>query len=135
MLAPCVREVTGVEIIPEAVEAAKVNAEANGLSNCRFIADDVLKALDSLERPDAIILDPPRDGVNAKALQKLVDYQVKSMIYVSCKPESLARDLGILHEAGYRILKAAAVDQFPWTKNIEAVVLLSRKNQGTEGSM
>ncbi|MCR5294344.1 MAG: methyltransferase domain-containing protein, partial [Lachnospiraceae bacterium] len=73
MLAPCVREVTGVEIIPEAVEAAKVNAQANGLSNCRFIADDVLKALDTLERPDAIILDPPRDGVNAKALQKLVD--------------------------------------------------------------
>ncbi|MBQ8933692.1 MAG: class I SAM-dependent RNA methyltransferase [Lachnospiraceae bacterium] len=126
MLAPCVREVTGVEIVPEAVEAAKKNAAMNGLGNCRFIADDVLKALDSLPAPDALILDPPRDGVNPKALRKIIDYGVKNMIYVSCKPESLARDLVMLQAAGYRIIKAAAVDQFPWTKNVETVVLLSR---------
>lgn len=127
MLAPCVREVTGVEIIAEAVEAAKVNAAANGLDNCRFIADDVLKALDSLPSPDAIILDPPRDGVNPKALRKIIDYDVENMIYVSCKPESLARDMAMLQGAGYRLIKAAAVDQFPWTKNVETVALFSKK--------
>lgn len=127
MLAPCVRDVTGVEIIAEAVEAAKVNAAANGLDNCRFIADDVLKALDSLPSPDAIILDPPRDGVNPKALRKIIDYNVENMIYVSCKPESLARDMAMLQEAGYRLIKAAAVDQFPWTKNVETVALFSKE--------
>ncbi|MDO4961404.1 MAG: methyltransferase domain-containing protein, partial [Eubacteriales bacterium] len=126
LLAPCVREVTGVEIVPEAVDAARVNAAANGLDNCRFIADDVLAALDSLPRPDAIILDPPRDGVNAKALQKIIAYGVENMIYVSCKPESLARDLGMLQGAGYRLVKATAVDQFPWTNNVETVCLLSK---------
>ena len=126
MLAPCVREVTGVEIVPEAVEAARKNAALNGLSNCSFVADDVLKALDSLPAPDAVILDPPRDGVHPKALKKIIDYGVRNMIYVSCKPESLARDLVMLQAAGYRMVKAAAVDQFPWTKNVETVVLLSK---------
>ncbi|MBQ2040780.1 MAG: class I SAM-dependent RNA methyltransferase, partial [Lachnospiraceae bacterium] len=86
MLAPCVREVVGVEIVEEAVEAAGVNAEANGLTNCSFIADDVLHALDALEAPDLIIMDPPRDGINPKALKKIIDYGVKNMVYVSCKP-------------------------------------------------
>lgn len=126
MLAPCVGHVTGVEIIAEAVEAARVNAGANGLDNCTFIADDVLKALDSLPAPDAIILDPPRDGVNPKALRKIVEYKVKNIIYVSCRPESLARDMGMLQMSGYRLIRAAAVDQFPWTKNVETVCLFTR---------
>lgn len=127
MLAPCVSKVTGVEIIAEAVEAAKQNAAANGLTNCSFIADDVLKALDGLDAPDAIILDPPRDGVNPKALRKIIDYNVENMIYVSCKPESLARDMAMLQQAGYRLIRATAVDQFPWTKNVETVCLFSRR--------
>ncbi len=126
MLAPSVANVTGVEIVAEAVEAAKENAAANGLTNCSFIADDVLKALDSLPSPDVIILDPPRDGVNPKALRKIIDYGVEHMIYVSCKPESLARDMAMLQEAGYRLIRATAVDQFPWTKNVETVALMSR---------
>ena len=126
MLAPCVKHVTGVEIVEEAVEAARVNAERNGLDNCDFIAADVLKALDTLPAPDMIVIDPPRDGVNPKALKKLIDYRVEYMLYVSCKPESLARDLITLQSAGYRIVKAAAVDQFPWTNNVETVCLLSR---------
>jgi tRNA/tmRNA/rRNA uracil-C5-methylase (TrmA/RlmC/RlmD family) len=128
MLAPCVKEVTGVEIVEEAVEAARVNAAANGLSNCRFVADDVLHALDTMEEPDLIILDPPRDGVNPKALQKIIGFGVRSMVYVSCKPESLARDLEMLQYAGYRVLRSAAVDQFPWTDNIETVALLRRED-------
>ncbi|MBR2531695.1 MAG: class I SAM-dependent RNA methyltransferase [Lachnospiraceae bacterium] len=128
MLAPCVKEVTGVEIVEEAVEAARVNAAANGLSNCRFVADDVLHALDTMEEPDLIILDPPRDGVNPKALQKIIGFGVRSMVYVSCKPESLARDLEMLQYAGYRVIRSAAVDQFPWTDNIETVALLRRED-------
>ncbi len=126
MLAPCVKEVTGVEIVEEAVEAARVNAAANGLSNCRFVADDVLHALDTMKAPDLIILDPPRDGVNPKALQKIIGFGVRSMVYVSCKPESLARDLEMLQYAGYRIMRSTAVDQFPWTDNIETIALLKR---------
>ena len=128
MLAPCVKEVTGVEIVEEAVEAARANAKANGLFNCRFVADDVLHALDTMEEPDLIILDPPRDGVNPKALQKIIGFGVRSMVYVSCKPESLARDLEMLQYAGYRILRSAAVDQFPWTDNIETIALLRRED-------
>ncbi|MCI5792986.1 MAG: methyltransferase domain-containing protein [Lachnospiraceae bacterium] len=126
ILAPCVKHVTGVEIIEEAVEAAKINAAKNGLDNCDFIADDVLKALDTLPAPDMIVIDPPRDGVNPKALKKLIDYGEEYMLYVSCKPESLARDLIMLQSSGYRIVKSVAVDQFPWTNNVETVCLLRK---------
>ncbi len=126
MLAPCVKQVTGVEIVEEAVEAAKVNANRNGITNCSFIANDVLKALDTLPAPDILVLDPPRDGVNPRALKKLIDYGVPNILYVSCKPESLARDLIMLQAAGYRLVKAAAVDQFTWTNNIETVALMNR---------
>lgn len=129
ILAPCVKHVTGVEIIEEAVEAAKVNAAKNGLNNCDFIADDVLKALDTLPAPDMIVIDPPRDGVNPKALKKLIDYGVEYMLYVSCKPESLARDLIMLQSSGYRIVKSVAVDQFPWTNNVETIALISKKHK------
>ena len=98
ILAPAAEHVTGVEIIEEAVEAAKVNAAQNGLTNCDFIAGDVLKVLDTLEeRPDLIVLDPPRDGIHPKALPKIIDhYGCEKMIYISCKPTSLARDLVVL---------------------------------------
>ena len=87
MLAPVCKEVVGVEIVEEAVEAAKENAALNGLSNCRFIAGDVLKVLDEvLEKPDYIVLDPPRDGIHPKAITKIIDYGVENMIYISCKP-------------------------------------------------
>ena len=90
------KQVIGVEIIPEAVEAAKENAAMNGITNCTFLADDVLKALDYItEKPDLIILDPPRDGVHPKALPKILDYGVERIVYISCKPSSLARDLAM----------------------------------------
>ena len=118
----------GVEIVEEAVEAAKENAELNGLHNCEFMAGDVLKVLDSLtEKPDLIILDPPRDGIHPKALPKIIAYGVENIIYVSCKTTSLARDLEILIEAGYEAKRICPVDQFPKTGNIETVVLLSNR--------
>ena len=128
ILAPAAEHVTGVEIIPEAVEAAKVNAEQNGLTNCDFIAGDVLKVLDTLEeRPDLIVLDPPRDGIHPKALLKIIDhYRCERMIYISCKPTSLARDLVVLQASGYKATRVCCVDMFPGTTQVETVVLLSK---------
>lgn len=127
LMAPAAGKVIGVEIVEEAVEAAKKNAAANGLDNCEFIAGDVLKVLDEVEeKPDMIILDPPRDGIHPKALPKIIAYGVDHIVYISCKPTSLVRDLEVFLENGYRVDKAVAVDQFPWTANVETVVLLSK---------
>lgn len=128
ILAPVASHVTGVEIVEEAVEAARENAALNGLSNCDFIAGDVLKVLDSLtEKPDLIVLDPPRDGIHPKALPKIIAYGVQRMVYISCKPTSLVRDLEVLQQAGYVVERSVGVDMFPATGNIETVCLLSRK--------
>ena len=129
ILAPVAKKVVGVEIIEEAVEAAKVNASLNNLDNCEFIAGDVLKVIDDLhDKPDLIVLDPPRDGINPKALQKIIDFGVDRMVYISCKPTSLARDLEMLQEQGYKVVKAAAIDQFPNTNHVETIVLIQKKN-------
>ncbi len=127
--------VTGVEIVSEAVDAAKENAGINGLKNVEFIAGDVLKTLDSIDvKPDLIILDPPRDGCAPKALAKILDYGVENIIYISCKITSLVRDLGPIQENGYRLVKACAVDMFPNTSGVESVILLSRSEaRGREG--
>ena len=127
LLAPAAKKVIGVEIVEEAVEAARKNAELNGLHNCEFIAGDVLKVLDGIEeKPDMIILDPPRDGVHPKALKKIIGYGIEKMVYISCKPTSLVRDLEVFLENGYQVERAVAVDQFPWTAGIETVCLLSK---------
>ena len=121
------KKVIGVEIVEEAVEAARVNAELNGLDNCEFIAGDVLRVIDDIEdKPDFIVLDPPRDGINPKALLKIINYGVKELVYISCKPTSLARDLVTLQEHGYFVTKACAVDQFPGTVHVETIVKMRR---------
>ena len=128
ILAAVAKKVVGVEIVEEAVEAAKVNAGLNQLDNCEFIAGDVLKVLDTIEdKPDYIVLDPPRDGIHPKALDKIIDYQVPNMVYISCKPTSLARDLGVLIERGYKVKKTHCVDMFPGTVHVETVCLLTRE--------
>ena len=128
LMAPVCKEVVGVEIVEEAVCAAKENAALNGLDNCKFIAGDVLKVLDDIEeKPDYIILDPPRDGIHPKAIGKIIDYGVENMVYISCKPTSLARDLQIFMNRGYRVEKICCVDMFPNTYHIETVVLLSQQ--------
>ena len=130
MLAPVAKEVVGVEIIEEAVEAAKENAALNGLANCKFLAGDVLKVLDTIEeKPDYIVLDPPRDGIHPKAIEKIIDYGVDKMIYISCKPTSLARDLEIFLERGYEVKKICCVDMFPATVHVETVCLLSKLHE------
>lgn len=126
MLAPVADRVIGVEIVKEAVEAARENAALNGLTNCTFLPGDVLKVLDSLtERPELVILDPPRDGLHPKALEKIgAGFQPKRMIYISCKPTSLARDLVPLQAYGYRVERVCCVDMFPGTGNVETVCSL-----------
>lgn len=129
ILAAVAKEVIGVEIVEEAVKAAGENAKLNNIENCRFIAGDVLKVLDEIEeKPDFIVLDPPRDGIHPKALPKIIDYGVEKMVYISCKPTSLARDLEMFLARGYRVEKVCCVDQFCQTVHVETVCLLSKLN-------
>ena len=125
ILAPVAKKVVGVEIVEEAVEAARMNAKLNGLENCEFLAGDVLKVIDEIQdKPDLIVLDPPRDGIHPKALNKIIEFGVERMVYISCKPTSLARDLVVLQERGYRVEKGGAVDMFPGTGNVEVVIMM-----------
>jgi 23S rRNA (uracil-5-)-methyltransferase RumA len=130
LMAPVAGKVIGVEIVEEAVEAARKSAAENGLTNCEFIAGDVLKVLDQVEeKPDMIILDPPREGVHPRALPKIISYGVERIVYISCKPTSLVRDLADFLANGYEVERAVAVDQFPWTSGVECVCLLHRVQQ------
>ena len=123
------KKVIGVELVKEAVESAKQNAERNGIKNCEFIAGDVLHVVHSLEdAPHTIILDPPRDGVHQKALDKILDFGADKIVYISCKPTSLARDLQMCIDKGYEIKQIKLHDLFPRTYHVESVVLLSRKD-------
>ena len=132
LLAPVAKKAVGVEIVEEAVEAAKENAKLNGLTNCEFIAGDVLKVIDnlaeSMDKPDIIVLDPPRDGIHPKAMPKILDFGVENIVYVSCKPTSLARDLVLLQKAGYKVVRWKLVDMFPETPHVETIVQLRLKN-------
>lgn len=129
ILAPVAKKVVGVEIVEEAVEAAKENAALNGLDNCTFWAGDVLKVIDELgEVPDLIMLDPPRDGVNPKALMKILNFGVDRLVYIACKPTSLARDLEMIQGRGYKVEKISCVDLFPNTVHVETVAVMSREH-------
>ncbi|WP_317855811.1 23S rRNA (uracil(1939)-C(5))-methyltransferase RlmD [Chakrabartyella piscis] len=122
------KEVVGIELIEEAVVAANENAKRNGLNNCTFIAGDVLKMVDELtQTPDVIIVDPPRDGIHPKAIGKIIDFGAPEIVYVSCKPTSLARDLVVFQEAGYAVKRVKLMDMFPRTVHVETVCLLSLK--------
>lgn len=117
----------GIEIVAEATQAARESARANGIDNCTFLCGDVLKVLDEVtEAPDIIILDPPRDGVHPKALKKILAYNVPHIVYVSCNPKALARDLPVMRASGYEAVRLRCIDQFPWTKHVETVVLMSK---------
>lgn len=133
IIAPVAKKVIGVEIVEEAVEAAKENAAINGLDNCEFIAGDVLKVIDEIdEKPDYIILDPPREGIHPKAIRKIIDYGVENIVYISCKPTSLSQDLATFETFGYHVERVSNVDMFPGTVHVETVILLSRKAPDAE---
>ena len=127
IVAPIAKKVIGIEIVEEAVERAKKNAKMNGLENCEFIAGDVLKKIDDLEdKPDLIILDPPRAGIHPKAIHKIIDFKPDEFVYVSCKPSSLVEDLPEFIKRGYKVKKIQCVDMFPYTPHIETIALLQR---------
>lgn len=123
------KKVIGIELIEEAVVAANENAKRNHLENCTFLAGDVLKMVDELkERPDLIIVDPPRDGIHPKAIGKIIAFGAPEIVYVSCKPTSLARDLEIFQQEGYQVERVELMDMFPRTVHVETVCLLSKLN-------
>ena len=128
VLAESAKKVIGVEIVEEAVEAARENAKLNGIDNVEFIASDVLKVLDDLDKnPDLIVLDPPREGINPRAIEKIIDFDPEKFLYISCNPVTMVRDLQVFGERGYKIEELEIVDQFPKTSHVETVVLMSRK--------
>jgi len=121
------KKVIGIELIEEAVIAARENAKLNGIENCEFIAGDVAKAIkDVTEKPDIIILDPPRPGVHPDALKYVAKFDPEDIVYVSCNPKSLVEDLKVLISEGYKVEKVKAMDMFPHTGHVECVVLMSR---------
>ncbi|GFZ31127.1 23S rRNA (uracil-5-)-methyltransferase RumA [Clostridium zeae] len=122
------KKVIGVELIEEAVVAANENAKLNGLDNCTFIAGDVAKVINTIQdKPDIIILDPPRSGVHPVAMNYVIKFDAKDIIYVSCNPKTLVTDLKVLEEAGYKTEKTLLMDMFPNTPHVETVVKLKRK--------
>ena len=127
IISPVAKKVIGIEIVEEAVTAANENAKLNGLTNTEFLAGDVFKVLDEVkEKPDFIILDPPRDGVSPKALKRVLSYGVRDIVYIACKPTSLVRDIPEFEKAGYRVNKVCLCDMFPETLHVETVALLSK---------
>jgi 23S rRNA (uracil1939-C5)-methyltransferase len=123
-------KVVGVELNPDAVKDAKVNAELNNVKNIEFFEDDagrfMVKAARNGETYDVVIMDPPRAGASLEFLRCLVELAPEKIVYVSCNPETLARDLSFLTRKGYRVRKIQPVDMFPHTEHVETVALLVR---------
>ncbi|HEX3028025.1 MAG TPA: 23S rRNA (uracil(1939)-C(5))-methyltransferase RlmD [Clostridia bacterium] len=126
-------KVYGVEVVEEAIRDAKKNAELNGVTNTEFIVGEAEKVIPMLYekgiRADVVVVDPPRKGCDEKLLQTLVDMQPKRIVYVSCNPSTLARDLNYLSNNGFAVREVQPVDMFPWTAHVETVVLMSRKDK------
>ncbi|MEE4609040.1 MAG: 23S rRNA (uracil(1939)-C(5))-methyltransferase RlmD [Desulfobacteraceae bacterium] len=128
-LSPAARQVAGIEIVPAAVADARRNCEKNGVTNCRFVEGDIRSVLTGLEiNPHVVIVDPPRAGMHADVVARLLALAPPRIVYVSCNPATLARDLALLAEA-YRVAEVQPVDMFPHTFHIEAVARLERKNE------
>ena len=128
VLALKAKEVLGIELVEEAVDAATENAALNGLDNCRFIAGDVFKVLSEVsDKPDVIVVDPPRVGIQPKALDKIISYGVKEIVYISCNPKTMAENLRYLDYYGYKCKYLKPFDNFPMTKHTECIALMEKE--------
>ena len=127
-----VKELIGVEVVPQAVENARKNAQENGVSNARFLCADAAQAAAQLAkegmRPDAVITDPPRKGCDMETLTAVADMQPERIVMISCNPATAARDCKLLGEMGYRLISVRPFDLFPRTMHVETVCLLSKKS-------
>ncbi len=123
------KSVFGVEVVPQAIEDARVNVMLNGITNADFEVGKVEDIIETIDRttPDVVVVDPPRKGCDIKCIESMLKLQPKRIIYVSCNPSTLARDLKILCEDKYTLTKATPVDMFPQTGHVETVAMLDRK--------
>ena len=127
-LAKKAKKAIGIELVEEAVEAAKANAAFNGLDNCEFIAGDVFEVLKRVQdKPEVIVVDPPRVGISPDALDQIIGYGVKQIVYISCNPKSLAENLYYMQYYGYKVESVKPFDNFPGTKHVECAALLNRR--------
>ncbi|MGN0998987.1 MAG: 23S rRNA (uracil(1939)-C(5))-methyltransferase RlmD [Faecousia sp.] len=130
-MAKAAGKVIGVEVIPQAVEDARDNALRNGIENAEFFCGDAGQAALELEkqgvRPDVAVVDPPRKGLNADAIEALAKMQPQRIVYVSCDPATLSRDVALLKEKGYRLKTVQAADLFPRCAHVETIVCLSKQ--------
>ena len=129
-MASAAGKVIGVEVVPQAVEDARDNAKRNGIENAEFFCGDAGQAALQLERegvrPDVVVVDPPRKGLNADTIEALSRMSPRRIVYVSCDPATLSRDVALLKERGYELKTAQAADLFPRCAHVETVVLLSK---------
>ncbi|CDO04268.1 23S rRNA (uracil-C(5))-methyltransferase RlmCD [Oceanobacillus picturae] len=130
-LAQQAKKVYGVEVVPEAISDAKMNAKLNGVTNAEFVVGEAEKVMPWWKaqglRPDVIVVDPPRKGCEVDFLQAMVEMEPKRIVYVSCNPSTLARDLRILEDGGYETKEVQPVDMFPQTAHVECVTVLEKK--------
>ena len=129
-LAKKAKKVIGVEIVPSAIENAKENASLSGVDNAKFYCGDCTKVVSELiekgEKADVAVVDPPRKGCDEKLLELINNISPKTLVYVSCNSATMARDIAVLKDFGYKLIKCTAVDLFPQTTHVEAVALLQQ---------
>ena len=132
-LAQKAKKVYGIEIVPDAIEDAKMNAKINGITNAEFVVGEAEKVMPEWKNqgftPDVIVVDPPRKGCEPEFLHAMIEMEPKRIVYVSCNPSTLARDLVILEEGGYETKEVQPVDMFSQTNHIECVALMSRVDE------
>ena len=130
-LAKQAKKAIGAEIVPPAIEDAKENAARNNIENAEFFCGDAADIAAKLEReglrPDVITVDPPRKGLAPEVIASVAGMGPKRVVYVSCDPATLGRDVKIFDGFGYKAVRAAAVDMFPGTRHVETIVLLQRE--------
>lgn len=127
LMASKAKDVYGIDIVQDSIDAAISNTELNGIKNCHYICGDVKEKLDEIPvKPDVIVVDPPRAGIHDKAVKMLCEYGIEEIVYVSCNPKTLCMNLDLFRELGYEIKQIKAYDNFPMTKHVETVALMSR---------